>query len=285
MKFKISPSDATCGAIVTGVRIASLDDETWPVIWEAFLEYGVLIFPQQHPTVAQQSAFAERFGEIEYLDGKGKSKVVPIGGDSAIYKDEGTAKAAQGIDQWHIDGSYMPLASKASVLSAIVIPSSGGGTEWADMRAAYDSLDEETRERIADLSAYHSFFYSQDQIGNKMEVGAAYGFYAGEKPLRPLVKTHPDTGRRSLYICRHAHGIPGLSEAESSRLLAELEDFACRPPRVFSYAWRMGDMAVWDNRRLTHRRMPYDTTKQRLLYHARVAGDPATELAAGMTPQ
>lgn len=284
-EINIDPSNATCGATVSGIRIAELNEETWPVIEDAFHEHGVLIFPDQYLTVAQQAAFAERFGEIEFVS-KGK-KVLPVGDPETFggEPDEHYVMTLKGNEQWHIDSSFMPLAAKAAVLSAVVVPSRGGQTEWADMRAAYEDLDDETRRRIAGLSAFHSYFHSQASIGHHAKAGASYGFYEGDKPLRPLVKKHPVTGRHSLYIGRHAYGIPGLSEAESSELLSDLEEFACRPPRIMRHAWQAGDVAIWDNRRVMHRARPYDADQPRLLYHTRIAGDPATELAAGMTPQ
>lgn len=284
--LQIDPTDATCGAIVTGVRIASLDEETWPEIEAAFHERGVLIFPGQFLTVDQQAGFAQRFGEIEYLDDEQVAKVLPLG-NSAVYgtRNDGDfiAKILKGNEDWHIDSSYMPLAAKASVLSAVILPSAGGQTEWADMCAAYESLDEESRGRIAGLSAYHSYFHSQALIGHTVEVGAGHGFYAGEKPLRPLVKEHPVTGRSALYVGRHAYGVPGLTEAESEKLLSDLQEFVCRPPRTFMHEWCPGDVAIWDNRRVLHRARPYDSREPRLMYHTRIAGDPETELAAGMT--
>lgn len=287
-RLRITPTDATCGAIVTGVRIASLAEETWWAVEGAFHRYGVLVFPGQHLTVGQQTGFARRFGKIEHLDEERVATVVPVGDPAVSGAQTDTdhiAMLLKGNEGWHIDSSYMPLAAKASILSAVVVPSSGGQTEWADMCAAYDSLGDEIRERIAGLSAYHSYFHSQALVGHEAEVGAGYGFYAGDKPLRPLVKKHPVTGRSALYIGRHAYGIPGLSEAESEELLSELEEFACRPPRTFMHDWQAGDAAIWDNRRVLHRARPYDPDEPRLLYHTRVAGDPETELAAGMTPQ
>ena len=104
----------------------------------------------------------------------------------------------RGNEGWHTDSSYMPLAAKASVLSAQVVPTVDGETEWADMRAAYDALDEATRRRIAGLSAHHSLYYSQAKIGHVVEKGAAYGFHTKGAPLRPLVKVHPS--RRPLLV-------------------------------------------------------------------------------------
>ena len=171
------------------------------------------------------------------------------------------------------------------MLSARKVVSGGGETGWADMRAAYDALDTDMRERIAGLSAYHSLFHSQARVGQAGEsmvngLAALLGdapdaddaATAGEKasgyvphaledknpPLRPLVKVHPVTGRPALFIGRHAYGIPGLSEGASEQLLDELIDFACRPPRVLEHCWEVGDLAIWDNRCVLHRARPWD---------------------------
>jgi alpha-ketoglutarate-dependent taurine dioxygenase len=184
-----------------------------------------------------------------------------------------------GNEGWHTDSSYMPVSARASVLSAEIVTEEGGETEWADMRAAYDALDDATRERIADLVAYHSLKYSQAKAGYQNHAGESfsYGLAEDEAPLRPLVKVHPVTGRKSLFIGRHAFGIPGLEEDESERLLTKLLDFACRPPRVLQHRWTPGDLAIWDNRCVLHRARPYDSGVPRVMHHTRIAGDPATE--------
>ncbi len=177
-----------------------------------------------------------------------------------------------------------PWAStKASLLSAEIVTEEGGETEWADMRAAYEALDEATRERIAPLAAFHSLRYSQARAGSDGTGGGfAYGFDDGEAPLRPLVKVHPVTGRRSLFIGRHAYRIPGLEPGESETLLDALLEFACRPPRVLRHSWAPGDLAIWDNRCVLHRARPYDPAVPCVMHHTRIAGDPATE--SGLTP-
>jgi alpha-ketoglutarate-dependent taurine dioxygenase len=162
------------------------------------------------------------------------------------------------------------------VLSARVVPRSGGDTEWADMRAAYDALDDATRRRIANLRAYHSIVYSQAKAG----FGSTVGYGMSESPqLRPLIKVHPVTGRPALFIGRHAHAIPGLEPDESDRLLSDLLDAACRPPRIYRHHWEPGDVVVWDNRCVLHRACEWDLTEPRVMVHTRVAGDPATESA------
>ena len=98
-------------------------------------------------------------------------------------------------------------------------------------------------------------------------------------PLRPLVKVHPETGRRSLLIGRHAHNIPGMGEAESERFLEGLVEFACQPPRIYHHDWRPGDVVVWDNRCLLHQATPWDMSQPRVMWHSRIAGDPVSEAA------
>jgi alpha-ketoglutarate-dependent taurine dioxygenase len=283
MEPRVAPTAATLGAVVTDLELARMDTSTWKTVEQAFLAYGVLVFPGQHLTEEEQVAFANRFGDIEILAPDPAQKAVAISNrkpDGTILgADEHRFKSLRGNEGWHTDSSYMPLAAKASVLSAQVVPSAAGETEWADMRAAYDALDENTRQRIAPLSAHHSLYHSQAQIGHVVQPGAGYGFHTKGAPLRPLVKIHPITRRPALFIGRHAHAIPGLDEAESERLLSDLVDFACRPPRTYAHRWQPGDVVIWDNRCVLHRARPYDYSEARVMRHTRVAGDPATELA------
>ena len=279
----VTPLDATLGAVVTGLRLGRLDASTWKTVEEAFHQHAVLVFPGQHLTEAEQVGFASRFGEIELLAPDPEQKAVAISNqkpDGTVFAaDEHRYKSLRGNEGWHTDSSYMPLAAKASVLSAQVVPASAGETEWADMRAAYDVLDEATRRRVAGLSAHHSLYHSQAQIGHIVQAGGGYGFHTKGAPLRPLVKVHPVTGRPALFIGRHAYGIPGLDPAESEQLLSDLVDFACRPPRTYAHRWQPGDVVIWDNRCVLHRARPYDYREPRVMRHTRVAGDPATELA------
>ena len=281
MPLTIRPTEATLGAILTDVNLAALDDLTWREVEDAFHQYAVLIFPGQALSAKAQVDFAMRFGEIEILVDKLKTLPVTNRDVNGGLMDDNTHRMQllRGNEGWHTDSSYMPLSAKASVLSAHVVPSGGGETEWADVRAAYDALHEATKERIADLTAYHSFFYSQAKIGHQVTVGAGYGFFEGEPPLHPLVKVHSVTKRPALYIGRHAYGIQGYDANESEELLAELVTFACQPPRTFMHSWQPGDIAVWDNRCVLHRARPYDHSEVRVMMHTRVKGDLATESA------
>jgi alpha-ketoglutarate-dependent taurine dioxygenase len=147
------------------------------------------------------------------------------------------------------------------------------------MRAAWDALDADMQERIEGLSAYHSLYASQAKIGHVVETGSGYGYHDKGAPLRPLVKVHPVTGRKSLYIGRHAYRIPGMDDDKAQALLDDLLDFACRPPRTYAHEWQPGDLMIWDNRCVLHRARPYDYNEVRIMRHTRVAGEPESELA------
>ena len=212
------------------------------------------------------------------------AKAVPISNqkpDGGVLKpDDARFKSLRGNEGWHCDSTYMPLAAKAGVLSAIVVPPEGGETELADMCAAYDALDDAMKTRIADLSAHHSLYQSQARMGHIVETGTSYGYHTKGAPLRPLVKTHPVTGRKALYTGRHAYRIPGLDDSEAETLLDDLLEFACQSPRTYKHSWTPGDLMIWDNRCILHRARPYDFNQPRVMQATRIAGDPASELAA-----
>ena len=280
MACRIQPCLATLGAVVDGVSLAALEPADWQAIEAAFHDRAVLIFPGQHLKPDEQVAFARRFGAIEHI--VANLDTVPVSNrrrDGTLFADgEGPMQILRGNEGWHTDSSYMPLAAKASVLSAEVVPSQGGETEWADMRAAYEALDDPTRARIGPLSAYHSLRHSQAKIGASDD-SLGYGFAVEKPPLRPLVKRHPVTGRPSLLIGRHAYGIPGLAPEASEQLLDSLVESACRPPRTLRHTWAPGDVVIWDNRCVLHRARPWDHGEARVMHHTRIAGDPATEAA------
>lgn len=272
--------DSTLGAVVTGVRLASIDNRAWRAIEDAFHEHAVLVFPDQHLTHDEQRGFALRFGPLDSLnESHGYVPIANTERDGRVRPASDPLMAIlRGNQGWHTDSSYMPVSAKASMLSAHVVPTEGGNTEWADMRAAYDALDATLRAKVDGLSAYHSIVYSQLRAGENL-VDGAYGYDVEVEPRRPLVKVHSATGRPALFIGRHAHGIPGLTDEESTELLDQLVEFACQPPRVYTHHWSVGDLVVWDNRCVLHRAQPWDWSQPRVMVHTRVAGDPTTEAA------
>ena len=292
--MKIELTDSTIGAYITDVRLAELSSNEWQAIEEAFHERAVLIFPEQFLSDQEQLDFGARFGDlaIESLDFSNERK------DGSLRpEDDPVVQLFKGNEDWHTDSSFQPLAAKASILTARKVPSTGGETEWADMRAGYEALDDAMKTRAEDFKAFHSLYYSQSKVGGdpastskglaelhvddpKRPDSLIDGYKdSAEPPLRSLVKVHPVTKRKALYIGRHAYGIVGLSDAESAQLLRELLDVACQPPRILTHRWSIGDIVIWDNRCVLHRARPWPIDQPRVMHHTRVNGDPATETA------
>lgn len=282
MKPKIMPLDnLTFGALVTDIDLKKFDDVAWQCVEDAFHKHAALVFPAQHLSDQAQLEFARRFGDIELLrEGQETVQITNKKPDGTLFKPEDFRfQTLRGNEGWHMDSTYMPLAAKAGVLSAIEVPATQGETQLGDMRAAYDALDESMKKRIADLSAYHSLYASQAKIGHVVETGAGYGYHDKGAPLRPLVKVHPVTGRKALCVGRHIYRIPGMEDDETQALLDELIEFACQAPRVYTHHWQPGDLVIWDNRCVVHRARPYDFSEPRVMQATRIAGDPASELA------
>lgn len=279
----IEPIDATFGATVRGVELRTIDDATFTALREAWLEFALLVFPGQFLSRDEQNDFARRFGDLEF-EATAISNMTKTG-EAISDTSHDVVKSLRGNEGWHFDSTYMPVQAKGAVFTAEIVPSAGAATGWADMRAAYDALDDQTRDRIQSLQAYHSLYYSQGKAGylpTQNEAGGydLYGYHDEEVSLRPLVKVHPETGRPNLLIGRHAHNIIGMDPDESERFLDGLAEAACQPPRTYHHQWEPGDAVIWDNRCLMHRATPFDMTEPRRMWHARIAGEPESETAS-----
>jgi alpha-ketoglutarate-dependent taurine dioxygenase len=274
--------DKCFGAVVENVSLPSISESEFNALHEAFLHYGFLVFPKQFLSEQQNIDFGRRFGELEF-------GALPIANVRKIsegeYGEVFELNAQQmrtnlGNEAWHTDSTYVPVSSKCAMLSAVTVPDAGGETQLADMRAGYAALEQMVKDRIENMSAYHSTQFSQANDVGDFPPQAEGTIYHGEAFLRPLVKVHPETGIRSLFVGRHAFGIPGLSRQESRDLLKSLTEFVVSDPhRVYTHHWQEGDTLVWDNRALLHRACPYDYSEPRVMTATRVAGDPASELA------
>jgi alpha-ketoglutarate-dependent taurine dioxygenase len=280
---RVEPLDRSFGAKVYDLTLADLDQIEASEIYELWLKYALLIFPAQNLSNDQQIKFAKNFGALEF----DLSPISNVRNDGSIRdaNDDDIVKSLRGNMEWHHDSTYMPIQAKGAVFTAHKVPSKGGETGWADMRAAYDGLSRSMKEKISDLSAFHSYEWSQkERFGHKdpkVSEFNSYGFDIDPKPLRPLVKTHNETGQKCLTIGRHINKIPGMSDQEAQNLARELEEFACSNDNwVYHHSWEVGDAVIWDNRCLMHQACMWDLSEGRIMYHSRIEGDPISEAAS-----
>ena len=281
--MRVEPLDRSFGAKVYDLTLADLDQIEASEIYKLWLKYALLIFPAQNLSNDQQIKFAKNFGALEF----DLSPISNVRNDGSIRdaNDDDIVKSLRGNMEWHHDSTYMPIQAKGAVFTAHKVPSKGGETGWADMRAAYDGLSHSMKEKINDLSAYHSYEWSQkERFGHKdpkVSEFNSYGFDIDPKPLRPLVKTHNETGQKCLTIGRHINKIPGMSDQEAQNLARELEEFACSNEYwVYHHSWEVGDAVIWDNRCLMHQACMWDLSEGRIMYHSRIEGDPISEAAS-----
>ena len=250
-------------------------------------QYAVLIFHGQYISDEQQLAFALNFGERENARGgtvtkakdarltTGLNDVSNLGKDGKpLPRDNRTHLFNLGNCLWHSDSSFRPIPAKFSLLSARVVNPKGGNTEFADMRAAYDALDDDTKAEIEDMVCEHSLMVSRGSLG--------FVDYTDEekemfKPVRQrLVRTHPAHGRKSLYLSSHAGSIVGMSVPEARVLLRDLNEHATQREFVYVHQWTLHDLVMWDNRQTMHRVRRYDQSQPRDMRRATVAGTAPT---------
>ena len=281
--MRVEPLKRSFGAKVYDLSLPDLNTEQAQDVYDLWLKYALLIFPGQHLSNDQQIKFAKNFGALEF----DLSPISNVRNDGSIRdaNDDDIVKSLRGNMEWHHDSTYMPIQAKGAVFTAHKVPSHGGETGWADMRAAYEALDQSMKDKINELSAYHSYEWSQkERFGHKdpkVSEFNSYGFDIDPKPLRPLVKTHNATGQKCLTIGRHINKIPGLSDQEAQNLAKELEEYACSNKEwVYHHAWEVGDAVIWDNRCLMHQASMWDLSEGRIMYHSRIEGDPIAEAAS-----
>jgi alpha-ketoglutarate-dependent 2,4-dichlorophenoxyacetate dioxygenase len=269
---------------VTGVDLTRpLGSTEASAIEAAMDEYAVLVFPKQDITDEQQLAFARHFGHGEDLRGgtvakpedarltPGLADVSNLGKDGKpLPRDNRVHLFNLGNCLWHSDSSFRPIPAKFSLLSARVVNRKGGNTEFADMRAAYDALDDETRIEIEDMICEHSLMTSRGALGFLDYTEEEKAMF---KPvLQRLVRTHPGHGRKSLYLSSHAGAIQGMTVPEARVLLRDLNEHATQPQFVYVHRWTLHDLVMWDNRQTMHRVRRYDQSQPRDMRRATVAG-------------
>jgi alpha-ketoglutarate-dependent 2,4-dichlorophenoxyacetate dioxygenase len=249
--------------------------------------YAVLVFHDQHIDDGQQLAFTRSLGEIEHSIGASLrapdeyrlpttfADVSNLDKNNQPYaRDDRRRLFAIGNRLWHSDSSFKVVPAKYSLLHARSIPSKGGNTEFADMRAAYDALDGETKAQVEDLISEHSQIFSRQQIGFFDLTDEERARF---KPVRQrLVRTHPVTGRKSLYLASHAGAILGWPVPEARCFLRDLIEHATEREFVYSHKWRVGDLVMWDNRQVMHRGRPFPAHEPRDVRRTTLVGDGPT---------
>jgi len=249
--------------------------------------YAVLVFREQHIDDAQQLAFTRSLGEIEHAIGTSLraaaeyrlpttfADVSNLDRDNTPFaRDDRRRLFAIGNRLWHSDSSFKAVPAKYSLLRAVRIPSKGGDTEFADMRAAWDALDEEMKARVEPLVCEHSQIYSRQQIGFFDLTDEERERF---RPVRQcMVRTHPVTGRRSLYLSSHAGSIIGWPVPEARSFLRDLTEHATQREFVYTHKWRVGDLVMWDNRQTMHRARPFAAEEPRDMRRTTLAGDGPT---------
>ena len=288
MPLTIRPLHPVIAGEVSGVDITKpLSREDVAAIEAGMDRYAVLVFHDQPFDDAQQMDYAKNFGTPETPKGgsvtkpedyrlkTGLADVSNLGKDGApLARDNRQRLFGLGNCLWHSDSSFRAIPAKYSMLSARTLNTKGGNTEFADMRAAYDDLEAELKAEIEDMVCEHSLMYSRGALGfldYSEEEKAMF------KPvLQRIVRIHPVTGRKSLYLSSHAGGIVGLPVPDARVLLRDLNEHATQPKYVYVHRWKLHDLVMWDNRQTMHRVRRYDESQPRDMRRATIAGDVPT---------
>jgi alpha-ketoglutarate-dependent 2,4-dichlorophenoxyacetate dioxygenase len=290
MALEISPADPQCpnfAARVTGLDIArGVSPDSAARLMDAIDTYGVLVFPEQDLSDDQHYAFSMHFGAMESATGDIASledrrlsmKVNDISNldkdGNVVERDDRRRLFGLGNMLWHSDSSFKATPAKFSLLSAKVIPSDGGNTEFADMRAAFAGLDTNTQEQCRSLIARHSQLYSRGLLGFDDFSEAQRKKWA--PVLQRLVRTHPRTGAESLYLSAHIGEIVDWPVPEARMFIRDLTEHATQRNFVYAHSWNTLDLVMWDNRVTMHRARRYDHTQRRDLHRTTVACEDPT---------
>ena len=278
--FAVRPIDGPLGAEVFGLDLSRpLSDDDFAVLHRAHLDHHLLIFRDMQITPAQQVAFSRRFGPLQIhvlrqfqlpsdpevlIISNIKENNQPIGlGDAGHF--------------WHSDLSYKEIPSLGSMLHAQELPKDGGDTLFANQHTAWEALPQALKDKIAHLTAEHSYLakYAELQRRNPWRPNLTQAQVDEVKPVvQPVVRVHPETGRRALFVSEHfTTNIVGLPQDESDALLAELFDHSTRPEHVYRHQWQPHDMVFWDNRSLMHLAAGCPEDQRRKLYRTTIEGD------------
>jgi taurine dioxygenase len=276
--FSVRPLSTHLGAEISGVDLRDeVPDEIFRALYRAFLRYQVLLFPPQELSPARQVAFGRRFGELQihvmnqyHADGHPElyrlSNLDEQGRPSGRHPDRGTLA-------WHTDGSWQRVTGQATIIYGELMPERGGETHFCDMYGAYERLPAAWKARIANLRAVHNLDFSRSRRHGEDPLTEAQR--RAKPPVdHPVVRTHPETGRKCLYLGDHAEYIVGMPYDEGRALIEELNALAVHPDLSYEHRWTPRELLVWDNRCVMHRATAYDAaTQPRVIRRCTVLGE------------
>ena len=250
--FTVKPLSPLMAAEVIGLDLRRpLDEATRDAVYAAFLKYQVLCFRDQKLSKEEQIAATEQFGTLEKHMPKNRGAEIALLHVVSNLGPDGKPAGKIGSRSWHSDKSFRPLPSLATFLHAVSMPPDGGDTCFANMYAAYEALPAMDKAALAGLRVVHSWATSRTHKD---------GYVVSEEEKRdappmshPLVRTHPETGRKCLFLGGHASHLDDVPFDEGRATVVRLEEYATSPEFVYRHKWRQGDMLMWDNRCLIHR--------------------------------
>ena len=282
-RIEVKPIAGMLGAEIAGVDLRDLDDETFAEIHAAWLQHLVVFFRDQKLSPPEQITFAKRFGDIHYhpfIQGMPEHPEI-----LEIIKEEGDTRAFG--ETWHTDQMFNPKPAKATILYAKETPDSGGDTMFTNMYAAYETLSEPMKATIKDIKTWcvgDRKKLSRDDGKGSVEKGRYVGNAKMAAKVRdpgdlqtetahPLVRTHPETGRKALYLGNHAQTLHGFKHAEAAPILDYLKAHSLHPEFTCRFRWAVGSMAIWDNRCTQHRALNDYPGKRRRMHRITICGD------------
>jgi taurine dioxygenase len=274
---RIEPMAGLIGAELHGVDLREpLDEQTFAAVHQALLDHHVIFFRDQAITPAQQVAFGRRFGELHihpYIPNLPEQpEVIQLRS-----KEDGPGDMAYQSNTWHTDLTYEAEPPKASILRALKVPDAGGDTLWLNLCAAYEALSPPLREFVTGLTAVHNIVNSmpEDFLDQAWAAGQLERMRKTSPAVEhPVVRTHPETGRRCLFVNRNfTSHLKGFTRRESDGLLALLLEHIEQPEFQVRFRWRTNSIAMWDNRCTQHRAL-VDYRSQRIMHRVTVAGGP-----------
>ncbi len=294
MSLSIRPLTPNFVGEVSGIDLTQPVTREQVAAIEAGMDrYAVLVYHDQRFTDEQQKAFSQNFGALEHTAGGNivkpqEKRLDPYMADVSnlgidhkpLARDDRKRMFNLGNQLWHSDSSFRAVPAKYSLLSGRITVGKGGQTQFCDMRAAYDALDGATKTEIEDLICEHSLIYSRGLLGFDDLTSEELAMF---RPVRQkLVRVHPVTGRKSLYLSSHAGKIPGWPVPEARAFLRDLTEHATQPQFFYSHSWQQYDFVMWDNRTTLHRVTRFDNNQIRDMRRTTIAGDSETvaQLAA-----